>query len=182
MIETKMERAIDDNNRCTEDYKLGRCPYKPVPHGTKCIMHGGVYEEINYEKAEIFKYRAARWESQINHFADNEGAKSLRQEIGVSRMILEEVLLKCKDSTDLLLYSTKIINLISQIEKLVLSCTKLEDRLGIVLDKGTILNLASQIGQILAEFVPEDQLLEASNRIEAAILDAGRTPMAIEQS
>lgn len=180
MIEVKMRRATNPDEQCTEMYKFGRCPYKAHDHSTKCMMHGGMIEEIQYNDKEIFKYRASKWEAKINHFADNEGAKSLRQEIGVSRMILEEILLKCKDSTDLLLYSTKIVNLIGSIEKLVLSCTKLEDRLGIVLDKTTILNLAEQIGQILAEFVPEDQLSEASDRIEAAILDAGRKPLSIE--
>jgi hypothetical protein len=181
MIVSKMVRANgdDDPRRCTDSYRDGPCPYIAVEHGTKCQMHGGTQQFEKYERQELFKYRAEKWQEKIAHFAEDDSVKSLRQEIGVARMLLEETLNQCKDATELLVYSTKINAMVDQISKLVVNCTKLEDRLGVVIDKSTVLNLGHQVLEIIKEYVPEDCYELVANRIISTISTAG-DPLALE--
>jgi hypothetical protein len=168
------------SERCDSVVQSGPCPYLKVPGSNFCPMHQGrSLHEL--KKKEVRNYRLAKWQARINEFADNDQVKSLREEIGIVRMMLEETLNQCQDSTDLLLYSHKISQLVAQIERLVVSCDKLENRMGLLLSKAAVIQLASTYVNIITEHVDDPliveaigtKMLEATQRLECIDEKAG---------
>jgi hypothetical protein len=173
MIETKPRRVKedDDPNRCQGVFGMGQCHYEVVPGSTKCELHGGIYKMEETRKAVARQYNVAKWNARIEGFASNDGVKGLRDEIGIVRMILETVLNMCEDDFDLLLYSSKISDLVSRIESLVRSCHKLESSMGQLLDKTAALQLSGEIVQIIAKHVPdEDKVAMVAKDIAEALV------------
>ena len=112
-------------------------------------------------------YKLEKFQARVEHFKVNPAVKSLRSEIGILRMTLENVINKCRDENDLLMASQKIGDLVMKIDRLVLSAHKLESSMGELLDKMAALNLSNQIIEIITgaverhvkialDIIPED--------------------------
>ena len=85
-------------------------------------------------------------------------------------MVMETIITKCTDTNELLLYSGRIMEFVTKIEKLVVSCHRLESNLGQLLDKASTLNLAAQIVTIVAEEVNDPEITDRiSSRIALTI-------------
>ena len=157
MIESKITRCTDPSSptRCQGTHRGGQCVYESVQGSSKCQLHGGSYYIKETNKIIARQYNLAKWNARIDGFAQNEGVKGLRDEIGIVRMILETVLNLCQDEFDLLLYSSKISELVSRIESLVRSCHKLRSSMGMLLDKAAALQLS---GEIVENHLPDMSL------------------------
>lgn len=159
-VEHKLIRcAEDDPNRCQAVGKFEQCPYAAVEGETLCYRHNYAHIASVQAATNLRNYRLGKWQERINEFADNEKVKSLREEIGIARIMLEEIILRCKDSSDLILFTPRISELIVKIEKLVVSCHRLEEKTGILMDKAGAIQLAGSIVEIVSKFVidPDDR-------------------------
>lgn len=146
-----------DPERCQGMAAHGQCMNKRVPGTEKCKYHQA--QLIKNQQARNF--RLTKWQQRVNEFADNDQAKSLREEIGILRMVLEETLQKCESSVDLVLQANKISTLVSQIEKLVVSCHKLEQSTNYLMNTDQILRFADSFLQLLENCgVNDAQLLD----------------------
>lgn len=166
-IEIKMIKVDDpaDPRRCQSpgDMNEGQCVYRSVD-GTnppQCPKHGGIKFEQKQEQLKIRQYRLQIWQERMTEFADDANIKSLREEIGIIRLLIENVLNQCSDSAQLSLYSGKIAELVMKAEKLVVSCDKLETKFGMLLDKAAILTLGSEIVKIIGKHVKETAAIDA---------------------
>jgi len=91
-------------------------------------------------------------------------------------MVLEEILNKCHDSHDLLLYSSKIADHVLQIEKVVKSCHNLEQSVGHLLDKTLVIQIADSIVRIIAQHITDTLLLDRiGTEIVVAIMSVNTT-------
>lgn len=160
----------DDPNCCQGLNKHGQCNLKAVPGQKYCRIHFG-FGQKKSELEATRNYRLNRYQNRVNEFADNAQVKSLREEIGVLRMLLEETVNKCQNDTDLMIYSTKISDLVVKIQKLVESCHKLEQSTGMLLDKSTVMYLGDVIINIVGEVVPPDRIQEVATRIVDSIVN-----------
>lgn len=170
-MESKFIRAIADSpTRCQDVTRHGQCPYESIPGLQKCPMHAGPLIAIQRkEKTRLF--RLTQYRDRVNEFADNDEAKSLREEIGMLRMMLEAIWNRISSPDELLMMSSKIADIILKIEKLVVSCSRLEVTSGTMLDRATVLNLATVIVNIVAKYVPEEDTLDnIGNEISDAIM------------
>ena len=168
--ETRMQRVEnDDPCRCQGVTGKGQCQIRAIEGSNFCPMHAGAGSRT-LEREKLRNFRLTKWQGRINEFADNDAAKSLREEIGILRMMLEESLNKCRDSHDLILSSGRISDLVLKIEKLVVSCHRLEEKTGMLLDKTAILQLAGTIIECIAKHnIPEDVLSKISDEIIVAV-------------
>jgi len=161
----------DDPTRCQAVHGKGQCRYQAVDGAKYCPMHGGNRGQAAVKAQMLRQYQLAKWQTTVDAFADEDQVKSLRGEIGIARMLLETVIQKCKDSNDLLLYSGKIGQMLAQVERLVVSCHRLESNLGLMLDKPKVIALAAQIVEIIGQHVKDDDAISAiSNEIINAIV------------
>jgi hypothetical protein len=165
MIENKFTRWNDKihhpSERCEGMSKDGQCPYCKVEGTDYCPRHAANKQLINQRNERLRNYRLAKWKNRVGEFADSPGIKSLRDEIGILRLTLETMLESCNDSMELILYSQRISDLVMKIEKLVVSCDKLENRMGLLLDKQSVLYLAQRYVEIINEHVMEPDVVDA---------------------
>jgi hypothetical protein len=185
-LEAKMEKipphmkdGNDPRQHCVQlmDDERRHCVYYAVPGTLRCPIHGGRLDEMHQVKQNLRSYKLAQWRADLDRFQESDGLKSLREEIAISRMTLESILSQCEDKFDLMLAAPKIAMMLEKIQGLVVNCNKLEDRLGLVLDKSAILNLAEEIVQIVGAHVPEETQALIADRIIEAVEKSGQVPI-----
>jgi hypothetical protein len=120
------------------------------PISTMCPMHGGSQSVNRKIKEEANRYRVQLWQQHLDEQSNNPNVKSLRDEISVLRMMLKQFLDRSNTQTELLINSGRIADLIVKIEKLVVSCDRLEARSGALMDKSAALSFAGKIVEILS--------------------------------
>lgn len=157
-IEHKLKKVEfpNDPKRCQANVKQGQCPFEALDNFNYCKMHARGFTETKKEQDGIRNYRLGQWQGRVNELADNQQVKSLREEVGVLRMTLEALMLRCQDSNDILIFANKISDLVLKIEKVVSSCHRLEMSAGSLLDKSSILQIAGVIVETISRHI-EDQ-------------------------
>lgn len=172
MIESVLIRidGEDDPERCQAVGKHGQCPYKALPGAKNCSRHGGVSTLKSAGRKLKRQYDLLQWQGRVNDFADHENVKTLRDEVGVLRMLLENTVRLCKTHTDVLIFSAKIGDLVVKIEKLVTSCHRLEASSGMMLDKSAALHLAAQMIDIIGMHVTDPEAIDAVSREIAEVI------------
>ena len=117
-------------------------------------------------------YLLGQWQGRVSELANGDQVKSLTQEIGILRLMLEKIINRCEDDTALEIKTPAISELVLKIEKVVRSCHSLELQSGKLLDKAQILHLASMIlgiiSDVMSTHINDPQLQE---KINAEIAD-----------
>lgn len=163
--------SADDPNRCQTMTSKGQCPNMALKtekgYTKNCNVHGGVKQEKKEIKDDAMNYRLSKYQGRLQRHAGSAKIKSLREEIGLLRMLLEERINRCTSDTDLLLQSQAISDLVLKIEKVVASCHRLEGSLGQTLDKQAILQFASEVITIIGVALEgeEDKITEIADGI-----------------
>lgn len=154
------------------------CLYYAVEGHTLCEMHGGVFEQYREENRNHRSYQLAKWRTELDRFGNSDSLKSLREEIAIARLTLQGILKQCENEYDLMLNSGKIALLLDKVQALVINCNRLEDRLGLVLDKSAIINLAESIVQIIAGHGIDPEIVEqVATQISEAVEASGRVAL-----
>ena len=170
----------DDPNRCQAVHARGQCENLATrtesgDYGKFCLAHGGGSHVKKAAAESLRNYQLDRFKARLDRHASTPALKSLRDEVGILRMIMEERLNRCTDTNDLILQSGPISDLVTKIEKVVSSCHKLEGSMGELLDKSAILQFASEIIDIVGTTVTDvDQIEEVGNKIMAAVGRIGK--------
>jgi hypothetical protein len=152
--------AWDDPKRCQGTAKNGQCPYESVGDTGFCMMHAQAGRLKLAEQKAIRNFQLSQWQARVNKFADNDQIKSLREEIGIIRLLLENLMLLCRDENDLLLNTGKIADLVTRLEKLVGTCHRLELQNSELLSRSDLILLAQQIVNKISEHITDDQIME----------------------
>lgn len=176
-IDNKFEHVEpDDPRRCQACHAKGQCAYKAMDGSSYCPMHGGAKGAHALVAKSQRAYQLAKWQGQVDSFADEDGVKSLRGEIGITRLLLQQVVGRCKDSGEMIMMSGKIGDLVSKIEKLVVSCHRLETNMGQLLDKTKVMDLAAQMIAIIGQHIQDETVLSMiADDIVAMIASAEST-------
>ncbi len=179
MPEQKTERCDPaDPNRCQGTYQHGQCPYLAAEGSKFCVRHGANKQIEAAENKKVHDYRLHKWQLRMDEFAASERLTSLRGEIGILRVMLEETLNMCEDAQQLMLYSHRVQDLTMKIDKLVNSLNKIELKTGNLLDKSQALILAAQIVDIIGEHVSDRVAIDkiSDQLIELVVKLAGKEP------
>lgn len=164
----------DDPKRCQAIAGHSQCLNVQVEGSNYCLAHGGNRAVVEQKKESLRNYRLAKYQSRLDEFADSTQVKSLRDEIGVLRILVEERMNQCKDSNDLMMHSSVLSDLVARIEKLVSSCHRIEASLGALLDKTQAIQLGQEIVEIISRHVNDEDALDAiSGEIILAISRLG---------
>jgi hypothetical protein len=132
-----------------------------------CIKHGSG-QENKAELKKVHDYRLQQWQQRVDEFAASERVTSLSGEIGIIRLQIESIHNMCKSPQDLLLYSTRISDLVMKMDKLVNSFDKIQNRSTNLLDKSSAIVLAGQIVDIIGVHVKDSSIVDA---ISTGIID-----------
>lgn len=125
-----------------------------------CPSHGGQSSMASAASKRVHDYRLQVWQNRLDELSESDSVKTLRGEIGILRIVAEQIMNQCRTHHDLLIHSSRIADLMSRIEKLVVSCSKLEDRSGYTLDRQRGLVLAMRIVEVINVHVDDPSILE----------------------
>jgi len=148
----------DDPRRCQAVTNSGQCNQKAVEGRQFCQYHhcNGNHKK---DEADLRNYRLTKFKAELDRHAGSPNIKSLRDEIGILRMVLEERLNQMQDAQDLIFNAGPIAMMVDKIERVVSSCHKLEAATGQLLDKQAILQFATQLITIISEEISDEEAL-----------------------
>lgn len=167
MVWEDVEKVSDpaSPDRCQAVGPQGQCFFKKTPNGEYCYSHGGNSVEASYKKHALEQYRLLKYKARVEEFATNPKVLTLRDEIGITRMLLETKLNKWSDPDDLISHSQVILANLQAIQKLVTDCKKLESQMGMLLDRGAVQKLCDGILSIMSRYLNEDQMTAVANLV-----------------
>ena len=138
----------------------GQCMTYAVDYNMNCLAHGGYTQKKALENKLHNQYLLARYKTRLERHAGSDDLKSLRNEVALLRMILEDKINAVLPG-DLSMNAGPISDLIMKIDKVVTSCNKLESAIGLSMDKTQLLLFAATIIQIIDDEV-EDSTVKAT--------------------
>ena len=171
MSDNKFRRwheGTSENPKCS----VPDCPYEAEPGVANCVRHGANKQLAAEEAKSVRMYDLAIWESKLKHLEGHPGANSLRDELSLLRLMLDNIYQKCTDSDSLLMHQSRMQELIRDIDRVLGSCRKLEQSGGTILDKTKALNFAVQLLQIVTKYVEDPTLV---GRITDEFTDATKS-------
>ncbi len=170
MEDQKFIRVKDDDpTRCQASTRAGQCNLKAVPNGKCCLVHGGAMALKNEEQKNLKNYRLAKFRVRITELGSSSHLTSLTDEVGILRMLIEEMINTCDDESELLLRAGPLADLLMKAEKLVTSCHRLDSKLGNLLSKDQVMQFAQLVVEIISNEIADEKTLDT---ISAHILKA----------
>lgn len=147
-------------NQCQGKMKSGQCHYLSVEGCVYCPRHGGTVGLAIAKKKELAMYKIKQWEQRLAELGESPKVKSLREEINITRLTLENIANQCTTNNDFVIHSHRISNLVTTIEKLLSTADRLEMKMNLFLDKSAALSFSSQIIDIISLHVQNPDIVE----------------------
>lgn len=147
-----MDRVTDpaDPRRCKASDKDGQCWFVAEPGCDYCRRHSGSNKDED-QQIRLYQLTDARLRQRLAQKSGHEEIKSLRDEITLTRILIEELLNSCKSQTDLLATVHTYTHLATTLERLIKTSHTIEQNLGLLLSKPTVVLLGKEIVHILIE-------------------------------
>lgn len=168
---TDFQRVSDpaDPNRCQRMLAKGQCMNRAVEGSQYCAAHGGTVTRDSRRKYAVTKFRA-----RLDHFAEDPDQKSLHEEIGVLRLMLDAQLTAISDEHELIMRSAALAELVSRIQNCIVAADKLDQRRGQLIDRSVILKMVAHIIDIISQEVTDPDVVEnIGRRIMESLGDEG---------
>ena len=139
----------------------GPCTEPALPGEKFCEKHaqGGTQKVINHYML------TQKWmRDKVERHASVDEIKSLREEIAIARSLVETRLNMCESDAETAAAMPLVQGYMNTIEKVVSSCHSMEQKLGIMLSKASVMSLAQKMVGIidakLAGIEGHDEIVE----------------------
>ena len=137
----------DPEKQCQSLANGNPCYYEKVKNAKYCAMHGGQNTVKAQRKQEMYDLRKSKWlqkiaDEKLEDFSQGKNKFNMAEELGILRIVLQEILGQCTDITQLMRHNQKISNTISQIERLIFNSLKLDQKLGQLVSKDEMITIA----------------------------------------
>lgn len=142
----------DDPRRCQGHVTSGQCPMKALPGDQYCKTHGGRDRET---PALARKYMLTNMEdaARVAMLSKPDEIYSLRDEIGMCRMMLERRMNMIENDAEMLAAAPMINQQLLTLERLIKTSTQVEVQLGQMLAKDTVILLASKMMDLVSKAI-----------------------------
>ncbi len=139
-----------DPRRCKYSYPHEQCWREAEPGCEYCLAHGGKSTALA-EDTRLYHLAEVDSRTRLAELSSHERIKSLREEIALVRILIEKRMNMIKTEADLLSACGPINNMLLTLEKLIKSCHALEQSLGELLSKQSVVRLGQSICEIVIE-------------------------------
>lgn len=185
-----LERVPEDSPlRCQAVHAHMQCPFKiigeydPVTHAYTgpryCSRHAGHGQNERMQREGVRLYLLTKYQGVVDQMNDSPKAKSIREEVGILRMILQTQLNKCQDDLDLLMRASSITELVNAITRTIKACTEIEQVIGFTIDKDQAFLLMQDILSIINEFIIDPEILQKISDRMVESLESATTKKAL---
>lgn len=141
---------LDDPNRCEGSFSGGQCRHQAEPGDRFCKGCGGK-NRLSLEARRQYLLKDTRQAARLAEFAEHDDIKSLREEIGLARVLLERRFNMIQSDADLLAACGPVNAMLLTIERLVKTSHQIETNLGVLLTRNTVLKLAQAMCEIVID-------------------------------
>ena len=145
-----MGMDLADPNRCKASIGTGQCMTLAVEGSDYCQVHAGSYRPPE-KGLRQYLLATAQDRARLAAFAEHDDIKSLRDEIAFTRMMIERLWNFGKTDVEKMAIFGRINTHVLTLEKLVKTCNQIEERLGSLLAKPTLLRVGQQICEVLVK-------------------------------
>ena len=162
----------DDPRRCQAVLPtIGQCRNKAIENSNYCYAHGGNKAVAAKKKKDMdnFRLNQARFRERAEEFNSSDVISSLKGEIAILRILIEERMNRCSSQQELLLSSGPLSDLIMKSAALVEKCQKIDAKLNNLLDRSKVIQFAQVIIEIISKNVDSETLDIVSNEINTAL-------------
>ncbi len=152
---------LDDPNRCQGVMPtIGQCRNKAAEGSLFCYAHGGNKGVEAKKQREMKNYRLAKFRSRAEELGNSEHITSLKDEVALLRMLIEERINSLKDTQELLLCSGPLSDLLMKVATVVEKCHKLDSKLGNLLDRSKVVQFAQIVVEIISSKIDDPKILD----------------------
>lgn len=148
----------DDPNRCQAMTKHGQCSFRALEGSKLCFRHCRNRQVI--EQKKMNNYLLTTYYARAAELAESDNIKSLKDEIALLRMVLEKQLNSISSDSELLIATPQIGDLVTKIEKTVLTSHKLESQMGSLMGREEIVILCNNMVNIISENVDDASIVQ----------------------
>jgi uncharacterized membrane protein YccC len=144
----------DDPRRCHGNPHSNQCWNVAADESDLCpACAADAGEMVEVQARRQYLLTDPRYQARLAALSEADEIKSLRDEVAIARMLIEERLNKIKNDHDLYSATGAINSLLLTVEKLVSRSHILEQNLGQLLHKSTIIRMAQAFVEIIDEEV-----------------------------
>ncbi|MGH7194650.1 MAG: hypothetical protein ACREJM_14120, partial [Candidatus Saccharimonadales bacterium] len=142
-----------DPNRCKGATRSGQCRHKALTGSDYCHGCGKLWdnEAALLEQKRQYNLTEAHYRVRLEQLAEHSDVKSLRDEIALTRLLIEKRFNLIKTDTDFINACGQINTLLLTAERLNKSAHAIEQSLGVLLSRDTVLRLGQAIIEVLAD-------------------------------
>jgi hypothetical protein len=137
----------NDPNRCQWIRADGQCPHEAVDGSAFCKAHAG--PKADPLRHYMLTNQVIKSGTERHNAVDE--IKSLREEIALTRAMIENRLNMVEGEADFISSMGIVHQYLATVEKLVTSCHRMDTNLGNLLNKTSILNLAQELVNVISE-------------------------------
>lgn len=165
MDEVKLIRCEpDDPRRCKTAHTGQQCPYLAEEGDEYCMRHA-YHVSKKVQKASVRNYHLTKFRARLEQKLESPKIKTLTEEVGILRLVLEAVLEKVQDDFELILYSSKITELVTSIRSTLEVSMKIEEKANLTLDRAQTMVIATKIIDIISKNIAEEKVSDVAEQI-----------------
>lgn len=147
-----------------------QCSNKVVEGSQYCPSHGGASVATARKRQALQNYQLSVYNARFMQSAEEKRGsseiKSLRDEIALTRALLEDLLNRCDSPLKMELQQGNILKHLETVEKLVRSAHKLELEMQQLLDREQIIAFGKAVINIISDIVQDQSMItEIASRI-----------------
>jgi len=135
--------------RCEFTYRQGQCSEEAIEGCRFCSLHTNIDPEKHQKR--LYNLLKFKYRSRYEEIGDHESLRSLRDEVAIAKMMLEQSFNLINDDSEFMASRADLAHQLATIEKLTASMLKMETSLGTLISKPTLLKIAGDIVKILLE-------------------------------
>ncbi len=167
-----MKRVDRSDPRRCQAIRNGQCEFEAVEGSQYCKMHGGAMHLKIAEQDSLNSYRLGKYQQRMRQFATSTRLRSIDEEIGILRMLLETIFERCeKYDMDVYLYSQKITELVHAIRNCVIVADKLATKDGMLIGRDEAIKIAQKVIEILPKYINnQEDLLKIADELSEAFV------------
>ncbi len=167
---TPIRAEPDDPRRCQATTVNGQCPFLALDDHSHCSYHTKDFSQerklYDYNKTEFLK----RLGQRVDAMTSSNKTRDLSEEIGITRITLENILGRCNEDFELQMATPQILDLVQAIQKLIESSVKVDKYIGQLMSKQQVVQIGQELVNCIAEEIgDEDKLRRIAKNFESII-------------
>lgn len=141
---------LADPRRCKGSTSAGQCLAVAADGSDYCLQHHGVDRG---QGRRMRKYLLATAEDQglLAKYADDDELKSLREEIGLTRVMIQNTLAGALSDVEKINAYSKVNGFLLTLERLLKTCHTLDQSMGNLIGKPSLHRLGRELGQAVVD-------------------------------